>query len=236
MPPVKRPGAWKRPEDVAGVSLSKDRSGRPVVIGKGGFFGYVQVGRVRFRDGTTKRVVVKRFFSLMWRMDDQIAAHYQRVIGDLRKAGVPLPKMGMVKTKTEAHPEGEWVLVSQLFGSVKHGSKIEAESCYVIAGRNAEEAVETQTKVANAGYLPWHDVVEQFRNRQKGTIPIDLDMVVMNGKKPPERCAGELADRMAEYSQSNPAAMARLANVALRTASAELRPFLEAELRKRKMI
>lgn len=152
------------------ATFSKGKNGGFLKIG-GNAFGIVYAGRL-WLGAKPIRVAIKTFYTPL---TDAAAQSYQRVISDLRAAGVRLPKMGIIKIPTRVHPEGEWVQVSQLFGSSK-GSKIAAKSQFFIsnpAGRR--EAIAELTKVANAGYMPCSDIVEPFKEASKGIMPLDID-------------------------------------------------------------
>ncbi len=92
---------WKTEQEVEKLSISRN------VIG-GGVFGRVYLGRLRFKGKKPIRVAVKRFHNPV---DDLYIPTYRKVIEDLRRAGVRVPKTGFVKHK------GKWVQVQHLFGS-----------------------------------------------------------------------------------------------------------------------
>ncbi len=208
---------WKTARDVAKVSFSSQH-GRKIMIG-GRAYGKVYVGRLYFRDGSVKRVAIKRFTRRM--RDDKRARSYQRVINDLAKAGVRIPKMGMVKL-----PDGEWVQVSQLFGSSKKGSKIVGHSRFVLGSReNCEEATVELVKIANAGYFIDTDVLEPFKSKP-GVIAIDLDNLVLMGKTTLKRRASTVVLILRVMGTHNKVSFSHLIELAIRTASPELKPFL----------
>ncbi len=142
----------------------------PKQLGAGGV-GTIFVGRIRFADGKWRRVAVKRFESPI---STERVQYFQKVITDLSKAGVRLPKMGMVRL-----PNGEWVQVSQLFSGIRrpgvlNGIRIAGMQNYEVR----EEMVIELAKIANAGYRPTDDVLEPFQDLSKGAVPIDLDQLV----------------------------------------------------------
>ncbi len=222
--PAGKKAVFKKPKDVERLVITKNCVGRVKKIG-GYHYGEVYIGRMRFNDGSRHRVAVKRFKKPL---SDRLAALYQKAAEDLAKAGVRLPKMGMVKTR-----EGEWVQVSQLFGSRKRGSKIVNKSNLAIEGKRARtDAVEQLTKIANAGYTPEMDVVEPFKNRRKGAIPIDLDLMVRSrnefGKRKPGIRAQFLAEAIETVAQSKTnAEYKRLCEMALEAASPEMKKQLK---------
>ncbi len=226
-PKPKKPAAGRRqlkgPSQIERISYSMFEGKRRRI---GGFsYGDIYVGRVRFRDGAVHRVAIKRFKE---KLSGNLAKKYQSTINALMKAGVLLPKMRMVKM-----PNGEWVQVSQLFGSTSRGSKIVNKSNLVIKSkRGRTEAAIELTKVANAGYNPQFDLIEPFRDKRKGIIPIDLDMVVrwseQFGKPSINLRADFLAEaisKIAEYSST--AEFKSIAKASLETASPALRKALE---------
>jgi hypothetical protein len=156
---------WK-PEDVRRLVVTN----RP--LGLGGH-GNVFLGRIRFLDGKWRRVAVKRFFPVL---SSKTAEFFSKVITDLSRAGVRLPKMGMV-----CLPGGEWVQVSQLFCGISKPTVQDILKDTRVPGTKTTsertEAVIELAKVANAGYRPTDDILESFKNPAKGAIPIDLDQL-----------------------------------------------------------
>jgi len=224
---------WKKPSDVSRLTFSKSHKGELIRIG-GKNRGDIYVGRMRFKNGTVHRVAIKTFKGRL--LDDELAKDYQKVIEDLRDGGVKLPKMAMLKIPTERTPTGEWVQVSQLFGSSKKGSKIETP--YEIkTGKGRAEAITELTKVANAGYRPHGDLLQPFKKQSKGVIPFDLDTVVRAGKVSYENRAQylkwmienlaedckkhEKLSRIGEIKERK-----RLLNIAIETASSEMKETL----------
>src|SRR3989338_6715797 len=100
---------WKTGKDVKKLVVSNR------IINHGNF-GIVYHGRVWFK-GKKKplRVAVKRFSI---QIGEEEVARYREVIRKLRRAGVPIPKVGFIQHK------GRWVQVMTLFGSTSQGSKI----------------------------------------------------------------------------------------------------------------
>jgi hypothetical protein len=227
---VSRP--WKSPKDVKTVSFTKTRSGNLRRIG-GNLFGNVFVGRIRFKDGRVHRVAIKKFYE---RLDDKKAAKYQKVILDLAKAGVRIPKMGMWKL-----PDGEWVQVSQLFGSTSRGSKIIPKSELRLRTTEGRiHAVKELMKVANIGYFPAYDFIEPFKEREKGIIPIDLDLLVREGRVSADKRSIEVKRclvKMSLLETSNTAKAAsdsfkvfdQLLKIAIKEASPKMKEALKKE-------
>jgi hypothetical protein len=176
---------WKKPGDVDRVTFFERRD---QVIGEASY-GTVVRGRLHFKRETgeksrPKRVAVKLFHNSL---SDADAHVYQTCIRDLANAGVRLPKMGLIKTKTQRSPQGEWVQVSQLFGSTKR-RKIRRKSYLNLQSiEEKREAIVEFTKIANAGYSPRSDVVEPFisplSDGKRAIIPIDIDRIIAYGKR-----------------------------------------------------
>lgn len=234
---------WVSPTQVESLMFSRTKSGEVVRIG-GFHYGDVYIGRIRFRGPTGvenakrtnpwKRVAIKTFKTPL---DAKKAQRYQKVIADLRKAGVRLPKMGMVKMRTRKCPGGEWVQVSQLFGSTERGSKIVNKSNLNIKTKKGRrEAIEEFIKVANAGYFPEVDLPEPFKNKRKGIIPLDLDRIVELSlarmiTATPERRAAFLMEAIELLAKSTTNREYRqLHRTALEAASPEMRKALDERI------
>jgi hypothetical protein len=172
----------------------------PGLVGEG-HFGKVFVGRMRFRNGAIARVAIKRFLPI----DDALAARYQQTIGDLVRARVSLPKMAMAHLSN-----GEWVLVSQLFGSTEKRSKFyRMDLAYLRMNRESRiDAAQELTRVANAGYAVhpmMGDIMEPFKPDRKGSVPLDIDLIARGGKSEPKIVFKQLADEIEElrgYAES----------------------------------
>lgn len=223
--------SWKKPEDVKRLSFSRDKAGQLTRIG-GAFAGSVYIGRLIFNNGSKHRVAIKLFHKPI---SNEVAARYQKTIEDFRNAGVQIPKMAMLKIPTERRPRrGEWVMASQLFGSSKKGSKIWNQTFLTLI-RTAEgrsEATREFTKTANAGYIPYADLIEPFKDLSKGVIVIDIDSASCSGKRQPEERAKVLKEtlkRMLESIREDPAKQReykRLLKIARETASREMKKAL----------
>jgi len=209
---------WKTAKEVARITFSKNKTGNPVELGHGQY-GKIFLGRIRFKDGTVHRVAIKRFER---RLSDEKVALYKYVIRDLRNAGVGLPKMDFVKL-----PDGEWVQVSQLFGSLKKGSKI-------MSGFETKEqtieALKELTKAANAGYLPIHDLIGSFKSG--GSIPIDLDLLVFYGKNPANERIKVLIDLIKVIAE--PGELKEFVKTVVNAANPEVKKEFLRQLKERK--
>lgn len=227
--PAPKKTAWKTAKDVRRLTFSRNPEGKLVCIG-GNLVGRIYIGRIYFRDKTSKRVAIKVFNDLFV-LNDKEAERYRQTINGLRAAGVRLPKMDLMKIPTKRKPSGEWVQISQLFGSVEKKSKIVGKSWLVIHDANArKEALVELMKVANVGYKPALDLVEPFMDKSKGVIPIDIDSVVSAGKTDAKERAGTIFHAvrvLSEYgSITDHEEYQKLARVAFEHASPEMREAL----------
>ena len=201
--PLKRPAKrinarqWKPPSQAARVTFAKIAGGKHTRLG-GTTHGDVFVGRLHFKDGSTSRVAIK-VFREHHKLTDAKARQYQQVIDELKGARFRIPKMGMMKM-----PNGEWVQVSQLFGSTVKGSKIVDKSWFKIpTEKGRREAMRKLTKLANLGYKPVWDLIEPFKKVSSGIIPIDIDLLVEFGKIPVEERAVELKRMASRLTKGN---------------------------------
>jgi len=213
----------KKPSDIKRVNFSRTKSSANGLVRIGGAaFGKIYIGRIHFNNGSTHRVAIKIFRD---KLNNETAARYQQAIQDLRRAGVQLPKMGMHKL-TEGPHKGEWVQISQLFGSTKKGSKIENKTNLIIKTAKArEEAIRESTKIANAGYLPALDTIETFKNQTKGIIPIDIDLIG-NSKIPALTRAGHLIFAIEDMTK-NKTERRKLLRTAIQMANPEMKKALQ---------
>lgn len=170
MPIQKRPVRWKTTVDVrriSGVHFDK----KPVATGGNS---EVFLARLRFKDGKRHRVAIK--ISERAISNDE-AGRFQTAIERLVAANVRMPKMAMMKLPTRRSPQGEWVQVSEYFGSSAHGSKLtRIDLGYQKSLEQKKMAVIELTKIALAGYCPFFDVVE-FLNNKKSVVAVDLGLI-----------------------------------------------------------
>ena len=170
MPPARKKtnfAAWKKPVEVERLSVTQRRIG-------GEAYRDVYVGRLRFGGeaaSKARRVAVKSFVKPL---SKTMAAEYQRAIKKLAGAGVPLPKMGIVRHN------GKWVLVSQLF--LRGGKSRLRQMGWPPTKKQAIRCAEISARVINAGYCPSSDLFELMKRgeteRRALAIPLDLDIVV----------------------------------------------------------
>lgn len=170
--------------------ITKNARGQPKRIG-GNTIGDVYLARWLFparenmsgkhknRQNVRVRVAVKVFKKPL---SLEGANNYKRKIKKLHELGIGLPKMDLVKIPTHRSPEGEWVLISQLFyagGKSKLAGKSELK---IPAYEGRREAITILVKVANAGLFPALDLVEHFAHpenpKRRGVVPIDPDEIV----------------------------------------------------------
>lgn len=206
----------------------------PISIG-GSNRGSVYIGRLHFKDGTKPRVAIKLFHN---GLSTETARKYQKVIDDLTKAGVPLPKMGMMLiragTKIGDHiiPTREWVQVSQLFGSSKKGSKLVWKSHLELTHKEEKrDAAKMFGKVANLGYSPTIDFVEPFRYK-KGVVPIDIDLLVERREYSAQEKMGTLSTTIRRMSNTKED-FRELSIIALRQLSPEKRKLAREKFQER---
>ena len=199
------------------------------------FISTIQVGRVHFKDGTTKRVAIKTFEG---GLDNETAKKYQKVINDLNKAGVPLPKMGMVLVPAGTIIQGqkssksEWVQVAQLFGSSK-GSKFVQKSCLDLKLKeDKEEAAKIFANVVNTGHYPARDLIEPLKHKQ-GVVPIDIDYLVVQKNAPQNQKIDHLVTILKQIS-TTPEEFRRLSIITLRQLNLNNRKILREFLTRQK--
>jgi len=206
----------------------------PVTIIGGRTMGRVYAGRVVLPNGKKQAVAIKLFKTAL---SDEQAKRYQTTIEDLRAAGVKIPRMAMVKLP-KGTPMGSgtlqremWAQISQLFGSVKQGSKIQKINTLIFPTHEAKlQATQELTKIANAGYLPVEDAINLMRTKRgMGIIPADIDYVVYHGKQSAERRAKLLAQTILKITSGPTEEYSKLLEAAIRTANPGLREYLEKE-------
>lgn len=228
--PKPKKAPWFTAKDVERVSFSHGQNGKPIRLG-GHAFSNVYFGRIRFRNGKRKRVAIKVFKEII---TDKRAKKYERLINTLREEGVRLPKIGLIKIPTKRMPSGEWVQVSQLFGSFSRGSKIKNHSRLMIdSAKGRKEAVELLTKVANTGYAPVMDFLEPFKDSSKGVIAMDFDSMVLLGRRNPAGRAAMLIknlELMAIKTKISIAEFRELVRIAKKTAKTPLKEELNRGL------
>ena len=189
--------------DVSALKISDKKIGE-------GWFGKVYYGRIKFKNGATKRVAIKVFKAHVRDHIYDIARAYETVIKTLFNKGIRFPKMGLVKVKDLAFlmPKnesrellsfGDYVLVSELYGSAKKGSRLidlydkrfypfdmfdQGRGFFidVVAlkdPREIKDLADLWIKLINAGFYPDTDVFSFYSlgNRLKPII-IDLDLLV----------------------------------------------------------
>ena len=153
------------------VRVALAENGSPCLLATGGLAS-IYAGRLRLPGGGSRRVAVKVPHS---KMSHETAVTVKDCICALREAGVQLPRMAMLKLADDT-----WVQVTPLFGSASQGSKLAQPSLFYKSLDSEQKAfaVDQLTRVANAGYSPSMDFFVIFKDRCKGIVPIDLDLVV----------------------------------------------------------
>lgn len=147
--------------------------------------GTVYTGRLHFGNQHRVRVAIKRFHAPLTKQQIML---YPRVIARLEAEGVQIPRQQLVQL-----PSGEWVLVSQLFGS---NTRSKTGSNFPSNARAIRQAIVESTKVANAGYPPDEEVMDNLRYPKRGIIPIDLHTLVDG---PQRETTHEIAKKLIRY-------------------------------------
>lgn len=191
------------------VTLSAEPEGGFEKIG-GDAFGEVYAGEAEM-GGKMHKAAIKRFTKSP--LTDREAGFYQQTIDDLKAAGVKMPEMRMEKLEVgtviggETLAQDEWVQVSELLGSAETGSELQAQSGLNIeTEQGLRDAATELTKVANAGYHPAVDIIEQFRDSSRGVAAIDVDMPARRlgeeGRLKPEQGAERLVETLSIIGSS----------------------------------
>jgi len=172
MPEVRK--EWLAPEDVERLTVSQQKLGE-------GVYGEVFVGRLKLRGKKPVSVAVKKFRSVV---DDNVhlpvpfsiekhREKYERVISDLKRAGVRMPKMAFVQH------EGQPVLVSELFKRGSSTKIMDARRFRETGSRAAPETLETIARIMEAGYTPHFDSMGfVFTPHRMHPIVFDIDLFV----------------------------------------------------------
>ncbi|MCX6767246.1 MAG: hypothetical protein NTY90_00740 [Candidatus Micrarchaeota archaeon] len=139
--------------------------------------GDVYSGKLKFRGKKAFAVAVKRFHdNLRWMAPGAGGVErYPRVIENLRKAGVPMPKMAFMQH------EGKPVVVSELFAKGGRSKIMEIRDVMdqkpVLNEKEVERIKDTMVRVFNAGHVPTFDCMSLVRTK-KGLVPLvhDVDL------------------------------------------------------------
>lgn len=234
IPPLKTPHLRRPfPESrtvVQRVSFSTDRAGNPVLLGKGSY-GLVYIGRIKLQGNKFKRVAIKRFSApdVLTYMSEEYAKRYEKAIEDLRKAGVRLPKMGLIEIPKGTRfgrgefKSNEWVQVSQLFGSTAKGTKIRPIHRLGLSAK--KDLFREIIKTANAGYLLVPDLFEAFRDRagKMQIIPLDIDGIVGYGRAKPQLLAHDVCNNLEALAKLHGVKLEEVIEIVKDSASPELK-------------
>ena len=173
MPVEKEQRAWFKPGDVTRFTVDYDRE----MLGRGGH-GIVKVGKIKFKGRKPFQVAVKLFHDLYHPLPTaEQQQQYEKVIRDLRAAGVRMPKMGFLMHG------GARVLVSELFKRGDRTKLVYDRYAKSYLGRltddEKEKLLEHIARVIRAGY-PLPSDSTSFVPTKKGMQPIlhDLDGLV----------------------------------------------------------
>ncbi len=203
---------------ISELKFSKDAKGKPLKIGEGLHEQFL--GTIIFKDGSKKRVAIKRFNELL-KLDDFSAKKYQHVIDVLRQIELEhdvvfpnrqigkakmIPKMAMVKIQ-EKGKDPEWVLVSQAF--VKNGkSKLKPNNDVIINKLNISEYTWGLLKLGESGFMKESSlglVADLFAHHKSGSlIPIDMDFAQLIDFKKRDRNtrANDILRALSQQAQS----------------------------------
>jgi hypothetical protein len=178
---------------ISEIKISKDKTGRPITLGEGAY-GRIFLGQVKFKNGSKKRVAIKRFTPILeeLKMTDHDARKYQQFIDILRQIELEhddtfpnrqigkakmIPKTAMVKIQ-ENGKDPEWIVVSQAF--VKDGkSKFNPNNEVTYDSFNISEYTWSILKLGDAGFITPTSInllSDLFTQHRDGSLlPMDLD-------------------------------------------------------------
>ncbi len=230
MPPEplrKRLPRWKKTNEVKNLHFILNQEKKPIRLETTGRTGQHFLARLRFTDGTIHHVIVKRYPRIDAVTSESFRRTYERGIMKLRKAGVRIPKMGLIKIPTPENPKGEYVLVTPFFGSQKSGSKIthDLDRKKEWPYETRRDAIEQLSRIANAGFRPSVDAIERFKNGNQ-VIVLDVDFIMNNvvfeNERKPDRVdlndsILNLHDIIEEFSKKNDRVYQSFFDVAMAT-------------------
>lgn len=128
---------------------------------------------------------------------------------------------------------GEWVQISQLFGSTQKRSKLVPHSFgRVDSAEGRRQAVTELTKVANTGYAPSYDIYEPFKDQEKGILPFDLDIPSRMKRNSPAIQATRIMNLIARMCRHHPEEIPGLAKIAIETANFRLKRHLKKTMKR----
>lgn len=181
--------AWFSEKDIRKMIIYNARLGK-------GEEGIVFRGKIIFKDGSIKPIAIKRFYAdrLSPNSGDEEAAKYSKAIKDVARAGIPIPKMGMVKLRKgtrighETLEQDEWVLVSQQF---KTKGKT-ARSMIINEASERKDVIwlaDIYARLINAGYVMPMDMLEVIQvGNSFEVMTLDIGSLVLtshfNDRKP----------------------------------------------------
>ncbi|GEM_PF-4417117 len=104
-----------------------------------------------------------------------ITEFYNKTIIELRKAGIPLPKM-MAVTRDE-----KVLIISQYFGNKRLRKLTKNNLELFLLGPDKEKLIELYARIINKGFIPTLDLIEIMKTKEGKLepIPIDIDQQVM---------------------------------------------------------
>lgn len=185
--------------------------------------------KIRFEGAKSAKRAAAKVFSE--RVTREQAVGYYKIIEELRRAGVRLPKMGFVQLPNPP----QWILVMESYAG-KSGSRLKRQygfGWHIEDKKVREETIVELAKVANAGYYPHEHTVDVLDRPIRGfkTILHDLHMVFEKGKLPVGERAKKLLENIWMMTDDIPERY-RLLGLAKRSANRELGSAIGAILSK----
>ncbi|MFH0954985.1 MAG: hypothetical protein V1777_02690 [Candidatus Micrarchaeota archaeon] len=182
MPPKSATHVWKSVADVKRVWFVR-KQGKEVTLNQGGEARII-LGRVLFKDGKRHPIAIKYFHTPI---KDSVAERYTEVIEKLRAAKVRTAKMAMMKIPTERSPNGEWVQISEAFGSNFNKIKLNPALWGDLQTIQQKTAAMTELcKIAKAGLYPAIDAIEGIQGKNEAIV-VDIGSLIK--LRTPARCA-----------------------------------------------
>lgn len=186
--------------NVKRVTLAR-KNGEPRLLGCGEY-GRVFAGRLHYDAAgamKVKRVAVKVFHDDR-KLNAEAAGNYNQVAAELIAAGEQLPRTRVLRLPREGSESfkgiakpGEWIQVSELYGSTGKGTKFVGSTLASKSGpdyvsaidfwrdrfptpKTRVNAVRTLTRFASRGHSPMLDAIQPLKGREY-VLPMDLDLL-----------------------------------------------------------
>jgi len=103
---------------------------------------------------------------------ENLANLYSKTIIELRNLGIPLPKMKAIVW------QGKLLLISQYFGNSERRKLSKYFRLQEMTDNELNEFLDLVAKTLDSGYVPTYDFIEQFRGKEKGYVPLDIDLLI----------------------------------------------------------